>query len=162
VEEVAKFLKNMGLSKCFVDETIMTRRECQDSRSFIKKVMEYYAVNDITDESIALAEANAFKAQAEILAEKVGSEVAASEELKGDIQDVPANAAALDKIPQYYTDLKNNKTIFYFNMIDKKTNEVTMRKSAVDGNPLGDEAIAAIQAKLETIKKENPDYNFVF
>ena len=161
VEEVAKFLKNIGLSKCFSDETIMTRRECQDSRSFIKKVMEYYAVNDITDESIQAAEASAFKAQAEMMAEKVGSEVAAGEQLKGDIQDVPASADALGKIPQYFTDIKNNKTIFYFNRVDKKTNEITMNKSAIDGNPTGDAAIAAIQAKLETIKKENPEYNFV-
>ena len=160
VEEVAKFLKNIGLSRCFVDETIMTRRECQESRSFIKKVMEYYAVNDITDESIQKAEANAFKVQAEMIAEQVGSEVAATTQLKGDIQHVPVNAAALDKIPQYFTDIKNNKTIFYFNMVDK-SNTVTMHKSALDGTPTGDAAIAAIQAKLEDLKKENPAYNFV-
>jgi hypothetical protein len=44
--EVAKFLKNVSVSKCFQEETLLTSRECQNARHFVNKVYEYFLLHD--------------------------------------------------------------------------------------------------------------------
>lgn len=46
-EFVADFLKSMSISKCFQDETLLTKRECEISRKFMNEVMDYFVKHDI-------------------------------------------------------------------------------------------------------------------
>jgi len=162
--EVAMFLRNLGLSNCFTDESIMTRRECQASRVFIRKVMEHYAIHGITNESIDAIEKQAFDEQEAILEKQIDAElkrttpkalneegmiIADKEELKN------------RKKHTYITNVGENKNYYIMTIINEKTNRTQIRKFAFNTDLTGDAAQEYIDGKLNELRTKNPDYIFL-
>ena len=150
VEEVASFLKNIGLSNCFTDESIMTRRECQKSRDFIRTVMEYYALNGITDEKLEDVEDQAKEEQTKIL--------------EGDIEKnlkLPlASSAETQKQNQYkyIANIVSNKKYYILTAMNTKTGNQEYRRIEFNIDVEGEAAQNFIKTKLEELRSKNPHY----
>lgn len=166
--EVAMFLRNIVLSKCFSDESIMTNRECQQSRRFIRAVIEYYAVNGITDASIAGSEKEAFDSQQKIIQNKI--ERTLQNAPKPDVEGkefvglAPASKEEKRdkrKTIRFITDALNNKKIVYVTVIHKQTGFQSVRKMEIDVGLNDEDATKELEAKIEELKKKNPQYIFV-
>ena len=62
--ELAKFLEGLVISKCFRDDTLQLRRECQQNRKFLEKIYTFFVENNLSSEAIEAQRAAA--AQEEI------------------------------------------------------------------------------------------------
>ena len=45
-KRLARFLQNMVFGKCFSDERMLTRAECQESRDFVQRILQYFITHD--------------------------------------------------------------------------------------------------------------------
>jgi hypothetical protein len=162
-EHLAHFLQNIGLSNCFTDETIMTRRECQKSRDFISAVVEYYAKNAITSESIVMIENQAKSEQETILQKQIETQL--SRDIPqidtANLGDVAPAEQKEHKIHSYMTNVVSNKNYYIVTIVNTKTNKTQIKRFEFDIGKTGPEAQAAINEKLTELRQKNPDYIFI-
>ena len=62
--ELAKFLEGLVISKCFRDDTLQLRRECEQNRKFLERIYAFFVENNLSSEVIEAQRAAA--AQEEI------------------------------------------------------------------------------------------------
>jgi hypothetical protein len=163
-EHLAHFLQNIGLSNCFSDETIMTRRECQKSRDFISAVVEYYAKNAITSESIAMIENQAKAEQETILQKQIETQLSKDIEPldpSSKLESITSNQSKDIKKRSYMTNIITNKNYYIVTVINKTTDKAQIKRFEFPIEKTDEAAQKAINDKLAELRKNNPEYIFI-
>jgi len=171
--EVAFFLQSVSVSKCYTDDTLLLKRECEFNRNFLERIYDFFITEDLTVERRRQIKELATQDELDKYQEKLKDALIQDERTaktlpKGDgIESVSRwqfhkNKKAFGTIIVYtIVDKTNTYTAANFMMINKATGLVSYHRIKVPTEQY-DADNTIIQTKIQAIKDANSAFFVVY
>ena len=183
--ETAKFLENLVASKCFEDTSILTAARCEDTRSFLNTIVQYFFMSTTDDSDMGpLKRLGAPKPSAPPLEEDRKPFTSLPTPISTSLEQITPIEWPQGLIPlesgkefeketfgdlEFETDLKKNKYYFDLIVLHKKSGEYKFMRMVIDKERLKESQKTTMIAgesqifeALEELKRKYSDFVFIY